>query len=65
MKRTLEMGSSDMINLLSFMKIDTGVEGILRFSLSNLKGSNVGITGGTYEMGSRGMIYIQSSLTIG
>jgi hypothetical protein len=28
------------------MKIDTGVEGILKFCLSNLKGSNVGISDG-------------------
>jgi hypothetical protein len=27
-----------------FMEIDKGVEGILRFGLSNLKGCNVGIT---------------------
>jgi hypothetical protein len=30
----------------SFMKIVTGVQGILRFCLSNLNGCNVGITDG-------------------
>jgi hypothetical protein len=36
-----------MIFLPSFMKIGTGVEGIIRFGLSNLKGCNVGTTGGS------------------
>jgi hypothetical protein len=35
------------IHILSFMKIDTGIEGILRFCLSNLKFCNVGVTGGS------------------
>jgi hypothetical protein len=41
----VEMGSSGMIYLPSFIKIVTGVEGILRFCISNLKGCNIGITG--------------------
>jgi hypothetical protein len=45
MKCTVEMGSGD-IYIPSFMKICTGVEGILRLCLSNLKGCNVFITDG-------------------
>jgi hypothetical protein len=39
---TIEI-SHGMIYLLSFMKIDTGVEAILRLCLSNLNDCNVGI----------------------
>jgi hypothetical protein len=35
-----------MIYIPSFMKIGTGVQAILRFPLSNLRGCNVGITDG-------------------
>jgi hypothetical protein len=35
-----------MIYIPSFMKIGTGIEGILRFCLSNLKGYNIVITDG-------------------
>jgi hypothetical protein len=45
------MASYDMIYLPSFVKIGTGVQAILRFCLSNLKGCNVGITDGvTYDI---------------
>jgi hypothetical protein len=40
------MGSDGMIYMPSFMKIGIDVEGILRFSFSNLKYCNVGITDG-------------------
>jgi hypothetical protein len=43
---TIEMASDGMIYLKSFMKIGTGVEAILRFCLSNLKGCNVSVTDG-------------------
>jgi hypothetical protein len=42
----IEMVSGGMIYIKSFMKIDSGVEEILRFYLSNLKGSNIGIPDG-------------------
>jgi hypothetical protein len=35
-----------MIYVTRFMKIGTGVQAILRFCFRNLRGSNVGITGG-------------------
>jgi hypothetical protein len=35
-----------MIYVPSFIQIATGVEGILRFCLNDLKGSDVGITDG-------------------
>jgi hypothetical protein len=43
---SFKMGSSGMIYILSFMKISTGVEGILRSCFSNLKGYNNSITEG-------------------
>jgi hypothetical protein len=36
-----------MIYIPSVIKIGTGVEGILRFCISNLKGHNIGITDGS------------------
>jgi hypothetical protein len=51
MKCAVEMGSSGMIYLPSFMKIGTGVEGILRFCVSNLEGGNVVLqVEGIYEV---------------
>jgi hypothetical protein len=44
MKCAIEMGSGSMIHILSFVKIDTGIQAILRFCLRNLRGCNVGIT---------------------
>jgi hypothetical protein len=48
MERNYEMHyldrSGSMTYIPSFMKIFTDIEGILRFCLSNLKDSNVGIT---------------------
>jgi hypothetical protein len=45
------MGSGGMIYIRSFMKIGVGVQVILRFGYSNLKGCNVGITDGRiYEV---------------
>jgi hypothetical protein len=46
MKCTVDMGSGGMIYVLSFMKIVTGVEGILRFCLSSLKGCNICVNKG-------------------
>jgi hypothetical protein len=46
MKCVVEMASYGMIYIASFMKIGTSVQAILRFSLSNFKGCNVGITDG-------------------
>jgi hypothetical protein len=46
MKYAVEMGSGGKIYIRSFMKIGTSVQEILRFSLSNLSGCNVGITDG-------------------
>jgi hypothetical protein len=44
MKCTVEMGSSGMTYIPSLMKSGAVFEGILRFSLANLKGCNVRIT---------------------
>jgi hypothetical protein len=46
MKCTVEMGSDGMTYAPSFRETGTGVEGILRFCLSNMKGCNVGSTDG-------------------
>jgi hypothetical protein len=46
MKCTVEIGSDGMIYIPSFIKTGAGVEGILRFCLSNLKGCNIVITDG-------------------
>jgi hypothetical protein len=40
------MTSGGMIHIPSFMTVGTGVQAILRFYLSNLRGSNVDITEG-------------------
>jgi hypothetical protein len=42
----VETASCGMIYFQSFMKIDTGVQAILRFCLRNLRGCDVGITEG-------------------
>jgi hypothetical protein len=42
----VEIPSGGMIYLPSFIKIGTGVQAILRFCFSYLKGCNVGITDG-------------------
>jgi hypothetical protein len=47
MKSPVKRGPGDVIYISSFMRIGKGVEGILRFYLSNLKGCNVGITEGS------------------
>jgi hypothetical protein len=39
-----EIASCSMIYMSSFLKINTGVQAIIRFCLSNLRGCNVGIT---------------------
>jgi hypothetical protein len=44
--KAFEMTFCGMIYILSFVKIGTGVEAILRFYLSNLSGSNVDIANG-------------------
>jgi hypothetical protein len=46
MKYAVEIASCGMIYLMSFIKIGTGVQAILRFGLRNLRGCNVGITDG-------------------
>jgi hypothetical protein len=38
------MASCGMIYIPSFMKIDTGIQAILRFYIGNFRGCNVGIT---------------------
>jgi hypothetical protein len=43
-KCAVKMGSGALIYLPSFMKIGTGVQTILRFCTSNLKGCKAGIT---------------------
>jgi hypothetical protein len=40
----VEMGSSGMIYIRSFIMIGTGIQAILRFCLSNVNVCNVGIT---------------------
>jgi hypothetical protein len=42
----VEIASCGMIYFPSSLNIGTGVQAILRFCLSNLKGYNVGITDG-------------------
>jgi hypothetical protein len=44
MKCTAETGSNGMPYIPSFLKIDTGVEAILRFCLSSSKDCDVDIT---------------------
>jgi hypothetical protein len=39
---TFQMGSGGMIHIQCCMKIGTGIQAILRFCLSNLKGCNFG-----------------------
>jgi hypothetical protein len=46
MKYVAEIASCGMIYDPGFMKISTGFQAILRFSLRNLRGCNVGITDG-------------------
>jgi hypothetical protein len=71
MTYAVERPSCDMILLPSFMKIGACVQTILRYSLSNLNGCKVGITGRegimnyTVEIVSCGMIYIPSFIKIG
>jgi hypothetical protein len=46
MNYVFAMGSCAMIYIPRFMKIGKGVQVILKFSLSNFNGRNVGITAG-------------------
>jgi hypothetical protein len=46
MMDAIEIASGGMIHLPSFVKIDTGIQEILRFYFSNLNGCSVGITDG-------------------
>jgi hypothetical protein len=69
MMYAIELASDVMIYIPSFMKIGTGIQAMLRFCLSNLRGCNVGITDGGFmkcsvEMKSGGMIYIPSFMMI-
>jgi hypothetical protein len=57
------------MHIPSFLKFGTGVQAMLRFCLSNLRGCNVGISDGkfikyAFEMGSGSMIYIPSFIKI-
>jgi hypothetical protein len=71
MKYDVEMTSCGMIYILSFMKIGTGVEAILRFCLRNFRGCDVDNTDGrgfmncTLEMGSDAMVCMPSYIKIG
>jgi hypothetical protein len=42
----IEMASGGMINIPSYMKMGTGIQTIIWFCLSSLRGCNVGITAG-------------------
>jgi hypothetical protein len=42
----LEMDSCGVIYISNFMKMDTGAQAVLGFGLGNVRGCNVGITGG-------------------
>jgi hypothetical protein len=42
------MSLNGMIHIPSSMKVGTGIQAILRFYLSNLRGCNVGITDGRH-----------------
>jgi hypothetical protein len=44
----IEMVSRGMIHIPSFMSVDAGIPALLRFSLGNLRGCNVGNTDGRY-----------------
>jgi hypothetical protein len=44
MKYAIDMNSCVMIFIQSFMKIDAGVQALLRFGFSNLRGCSFGIT---------------------
>jgi hypothetical protein len=44
MKYIVEMASGDMIYIPSFMTFGSGIEVILRFCVSSLRGCNVGNT---------------------
>jgi hypothetical protein len=46
----IEMGSGGMIYLPSFMKTGTEVQAILRICLTNLKGCNLGVSDGIYDV---------------
>jgi hypothetical protein len=46
MEYGFEMASCCMIYIRNFMKIDAGVQAILRVCLKNLRGCNVGVTNG-------------------
>jgi hypothetical protein len=51
MEYGVEMASCNVIHVPSFTKIGVGVQEILRFSVRNLRGCNIGITDGRiYEL---------------
>jgi hypothetical protein len=60
MKYTDEMGSGGMIYILRFMKIGTGVQAILRFSLRNLRGSK-GVTTDGIDLPSAPETWVQEA----
>jgi hypothetical protein len=47
MNYAVQMDLCGMIYIPSFMKIGTGVQGILRLCLRNFRGCNIGITDGS------------------
>lgn len=46
MKNAVDTASSDIINISSFVKTGVGFQATLKFCLTNLTGSNVGINNG-------------------
>jgi hypothetical protein len=69
MKYTFDMASCGIIYIPSFMKIDAGIQAILRFFLRNLRGCNIGITdvrdmNYAIVMGSGTLIHIPSFIKI-
>jgi hypothetical protein len=71
MKYAVEIASCGIIYFMCVIKFGIGVEAILRLSLRNLKGCNVGITDGrdffnyTAEIGSGAVIYVPSFIKMG
>jgi hypothetical protein len=63
MKYSVEIALCGMLQVLNFVKTATGIQAILRFCFSDLRGCNVGITDGegfmlyAVEVGSCAMIY--------
>jgi hypothetical protein len=50
MEYSIEIALYGMINILRFMKIGTAIQALLRFSLRNVRGYNVGTTHGNLPL---------------